>query len=335
MQKQYLFTIAIPTYNGSGTIRNVLDSISAQKDNRFEVLVINNCSTDNTLEVVESYKEKLETMRILNQERNVGPDANFLDCFKKAEGKYVHLISDDDVYIEGAIGKILEVLSCHDDIGLAYLHTVGFYGKYTGKESCDPREFNKHFDSFITTDKVKFMEYAHDYWGFVSSFICSTRIFTTMPEPEKYFRTYWLQSYIHAYCAKGNNTKLAVIAGPCVGAGRYINVSNFDTSRVDGDYYKKMVDYAVDICGFDKKQMTDYWKKRLFMLTSHGIIKEKAIGVRKMSFSHLFKITWFMPEAWYKVYPYFLVPSYICRLYNKHYRRKWGFSDEGGINREE
>lgn len=335
MQKQYLLTIAIPTYNGAGTIKDVLDSLVAQTDDRFEVMVINNCSTDNTLEVVESYRDRIPNMKIISQERNVGPDANFLDCFKKAEGRYVHLMSDDDIYIEGSIAKILDVLSRHDDIGLAYLQTVGFYGKYTGKDSCDPREWNWQIDSFVTTDKVKFMEAAHHYWGFLSSFICSTKDFATMPEPEKYFRTYWLQAYIHAYCGKGAGTKLAVIGGPCIGAGRYINVSNFDTSCVDGNYYKKMVDYACDVCGFDKKQMTRYWKDRLFMLASHGIIKEKAIGIKKMSWSHLFKITWKMPEAWVKVYPYMLVPKFVCRAYNNRYRSKWGIAKEGGINREE
>ena len=126
-----LLSIAIPTYNGSKTIKDLLDSIASQMDERFEVLVINNCSTDNTLQIVESYKDRLSNLRIINQSTNVGPDANFLDCFKKAEGKYVHLISDDDVYIENSIAKILDVLSGNDDISLAYLQTVGFYGKYT------------------------------------------------------------------------------------------------------------------------------------------------------------------------------------------------------------
>lgn len=332
---QKLLTIAIPTYNGSTTIRYMLDSIADQLDDRIEVMVINNCSTDNTLEIVQSYSDRISNLHIICQERNVGPDANFLDCFKKAKGKYVHLISDDDIYIEGGISKILEVLSQNDDIGLAYLQTVGFYGKYTGKDSCDQKEWNSRFESFVSSDKQRFMEYAHHYWGFVSSFICSTKNFASMSNPEYYFGTYWLQSYIHAYCAKGPDTKLAVIAGPCVGAGRYINVSNFDTSRVDGDYYKKMLDYTCEECGFDKEQMTAYWKNRLFMLASHGIIKEKAIGVKKISYSHLFKITWMMPEAWYKVYPYMLVPAFICRMYNKRYRNKKGLINEGGINREE
>lgn len=335
MENQKLLTIVIPTYNGAGTIRDVLDSIVSQVDDRFEVMVLNNCSTDNTLEVVAEYKDRIPNLRVESQKKNIGPDGNFLDAFKRAEGRYAHLISDDDIYIEGSISKILDVLSQYADIGLAYLQTVGFYGKYTGKDSCDQREWNEHFESFVTTDKVKFMEYANGYWGFLSSFICSTKNFATMPQPEQYFGTYWLQAYIHAYCARGENTKVAVIAGPCIGAGRYINVSNFDTSRVDGDYYKKMVDYSCDVCGFNKKQMTKYWKDRLFMLASHGIVKEKAIGVRKISYSHLFKITWKMPDAWVKVYPYMLVPKFVCRAYNKRYRGKWGLNNEGGINRME
>lgn len=330
-----LLTIAVPTYNGSKTITDLLDSIASQRDERCEVMVINNCSTDNTLQIVESYSDKLPNLRIINQERNVGPDANFLDCFKKAEGKYVHLISDDDVYIENSISKILDVLAGNEDIALAYLQTIGFYGKYTGEASCDPKEWNNHIETFVTKDKKKFMKEAAHYWGFVSSFICLTDNFKSMDQPEQYFRTYWLQSYIHAYCAKGEDANVAVIAGPCIGAGRYINVNNFDSALVDGVYYRKMLKYAYEVCGFDKKQLLTDWKKRLFMLARHNFIKEKAIGVKKQSFKNLFKVTWKYPDAWITLYPFALVPSSICKAYNERYRAKKSLNNEGGINRPE
>lgn len=329
-----LFTIAIPTYNGSKTIRCLLDSIVSQYDECIEILIINNCSTDNTLEIVESYLDKLPNLKIVNQTSNVGPDANFLDCFKMAEGKYVHLISDDDVYIENGIKRIIEILN-KDDISLAYLQTVGFYGKYIGMESCDFKEWSMRYDSFITTDKHLFMKYAHHYWGFVSSFVCSTEKFRQMPNPDKYFRTYWLQAYIHAFCAKDNDSKLAVIAGPCVGAGRYINVNNFDSSLVDGIYYRNMVEFSCDICGFDKPQMLHYWKCRLFMLARHNMIKEKAIGVKKQSFKNLFFLTWKYPSAWFTLYPFALVPTIICKAYNNYKRKKKGIQEDGTINRLE
>lgn len=330
-----LLTIAIPTYNGSKTIKDLLYSISCQVDNRVEVMVINNCSTDNTLEIVESYSDKLPNLSIINQKFNVGPDANFLDCFKKAKGKYVHLISDDDVYIENSLGKILTVLSGKDNIALAYLQTVGFYGKYTGEKSCDSKEWNSQIKSLVTKDKKLFMKEAAHYWGFVSSFICLTDNFKSMPNPEQYFRTYWLQSYIHAYCAKDNNAILAVIAGPCIGAGRYINVNNFDSALVDGIYYRKMLKFAYEVCGFDKKQLLNFWKKRLFMLARHNFVKEKAIGVKKMSFQNLFKVTWMYPKAWLTLYPFALVPAFICKAYNEKYRLKKQIIEAGGINRLE
>ena len=330
-----LLSIAIPTYNGSKTIKDLLDSIASQMDERFEVLVINNCSTDNTLQIVESYKDRLSNLRIINQSTNVGPDANFLDCFKKAEGKYVHLISDDDVYIENSIAKILDVLSGNDDISLAYLQTVGFYGKYTGWQSCDQREWNNIIRDIVTSDKRIFMEYAHHYWGFVSSFICLTDKIKTMDNPEQYFHTYWLQSYIHAFCANELNSKMAIIAGPCIGAGRYINVNNFDSALVDGVYYLKMLKYAYEECGFNKKQLLSYWKKRLFMLARHNFIKEKAIGVKKQSFKNLFKVTWRYPDAWISVYPFALVPTIVCKVYNNYYRSKRNIEEIGGINRLE
>lgn len=332
--EKILLTIAVPTYNGAKTIKNLLDSIAPQVDDSIEVMIINNHSTDSTLEIVKSFQSSLRNLRIINQSRNVGPDANFLDCFKKANGKYVHLISDDDVYIENSIPKILDVLSSND-LGLVYLQTVGFYGKYTGVDSCNLKEWNANFETFVTTDKKRFMEYAHHYWGFVSSFICRTESFAKMKNPEHFFRTYWLQSYVHAYCAKGDETKIAIIGGPCIGAGRYLNVNNFDSSLVDGVYYRRMVDYACHECGFDEKQMLYYWKTRLFMLARHNFVKEKAIGVKKMSFRNLFKITWSYPDAWFTLYPFALIPTFVCKWYNKIYRKRKQIEEEGTINRLE
>lgn len=331
----YLLTIAIPTYNGATTIKTLLDLILNQYDERTELLILNNASTDNTLEILMQYKTKYPFIRIKNQETNIGPDANFLDCFREAKGKFVHLISDDDILFENRLHDILKFLEENINVSLVYLQTIGFYGRYNGILSCDSRELKEKITSFVTKDKKEFMKKSAHYWGFVSSFICSKKEFELITNPERFFHTYWLQSYIHILCAKNKNALLGVIAGPCVGAGRYININNFDAVLVDGIYYKQMLDFAVSQAGFDKKQLSKLYKKRFFMLARHNIIKEKAIGIKKMNFKGLFRITMKYPKAWFTLYPFYLVPSFICKIYNIYYRKKKGIETKGGINRLE
>jgi hypothetical protein len=96
-----------------------------------------------------------------------------------------------------------------------------------------------------------------------------------------------------------------------------------------------MLKFAYEVCGFDKKQLLYFWKKRLFMLARHNFVKEKAIGVKKMSFYNLFKVTWMYPKAWLTLYPFALVPTFICKAYNEKYRLKKQIIEAGGINRLE
>lgn len=335
MKASFLLTIVIPTYNGSSTIRTLLDLILPQYDERIEYLVLNNASTDNTLEILEDYQKKYPFIRIKNQITNIGPDGNFLDCFREAKGKFVHLISDDDVIFAGAITKILEFLEQNPKVALVYMNTIGFYGNYVGDDSCDQKELARHIDTFVTTDRKRFMAKACNYWGFVSSFICSTEKFRIIENPEQFFNTYWLQSYIHILCVTEKDALLGVIGHPCIGAGRYINVNNFDSVLVDGIYYKKMLEFAVEKSYFDKHQLNFWYQKRFFMLARHNIIKEKAIGIKKMRIKGLFEMTRQYPKAWITLYPFLLVPSFVCKLYNKIYRKKKGIGKEGGINRLE
>lgn len=65
-----LFTIAIPTYNNASTIRNAVDSALNQDYNQeYEILIVNNASTDSTLDKLSDYTDS--KVRIVSNERTV------------------------------------------------------------------------------------------------------------------------------------------------------------------------------------------------------------------------------------------------------------------------
>ncbi|MEQ2922045.1 glycosyltransferase family 2 protein [Ruthenibacterium lactatiformans] len=331
MPEKPLLTIAVPTFNGSRTIRNMLDILLPQVDSRVELIVIDNCSTDDTPQIIRNYQEQYSWIRYIRNEQNVGADGNFLRCMQKANGRYIHLLSDDDILTEGSLEVILKFLESSSDMGLVYLGTANFYSHYTGKENCTapialPEE------NLCTKSKRAFMEYARHYWGFVSSFIVSNERFRRIENAEQFFGTYWLQSYIHILCAGGTNDCLGVVKGLCIAAGVYITQSNYDTSYVDGLSYKKMLDFAVEN-GFDKKQLDHLYISRLCLLASHGIIKEKATGNKKIDKKQLFVCTRNYWQAWLKIYPMMFVPDWVCKTYMKYYRRKKGVDYESNLNR--
>lgn len=335
MNQKPLLTIAIPTYNGGKTIRNMLDLLLPQcNDCRVEILISDNCSTDNTESIIASYKEKWNGIIYHRNKVNIGPDANFLQCMKLAEGTFTWLVSDDDIVIEGAVEKILRFLEDHKDVGLVYLTTRDFRGRYVSPEKCTVHKPEVEED-LCTKDKIEFMRYAGAYWGFMSSYICNTERFRRIAEPEKYYETYWLQSYIHALCAKGKGTWLGVVKGPCVGAGIYVNSANFDSSIVNGAYYKKMIDFMIREADFDKAQLLSMYKKRLLHLLRHDIIKEKASGIKKVSKKRVLEETYFYPMAWVTLYPLLIIPNCICRETMRIYRKRLDMKEPIRINRPE
>lgn len=333
-QARPLLTIAVPTYNGARTIRAMLDLMLPQADERVEVLICDNCSTDETPHIIQEYRKRYPFIRAVRNERNIGPDANFLSALRLAQGRFVLLLSDDDILIEGSLSNILQVLETNPQLTLVYLHTVGFHNRYVSAGQCITP--GRHVaENIVTRNKKEFMKYAGFYWGFMSSFICAKDMFAQMPDPESYYGTYWLQSYIHIYCCRQPDALLGVVKGPCIGAGNYINLANFDTSLVDGVYYRKMLDYAITEAGFDKKQLDGLYCKRLSILGKRAVIKERAAGVKKTDIRRLIQCSKAYPRAWFTLYPFLLVPAPVCRVVTKAYRSLKSSQGELRENRPE
>ncbi len=333
LKQRPILTIAIPTYNGQKTIRNTFDSVLKQYDERVEILVVDNCSNDGTPIIIEEYLARYPFIRSIRNENNIGPDRNFLKAMQNSRGKYVLLLSDDDIMIENTLKRIVDFLE-KKDMGLVYLHTVSFHENYSGVENCvkPGRDVPK---DICTTERSIFMKYAAHYWGFMSSFICSTDRVKNIQDAEQYFGTYWLQSYIHILCVSNPEDKLGVIHGPCIGAGAYLNVSNFDTSLVDGVFYKKMLNFAVEKGHFDEGQLKKLFINRICIQGKRAVIKERASGIKKTSIKRLFRCTYMYPKAWIALYPFFLVPNFLCKFIMKQYRSYRRVSGEMRINRPE
>ena len=80
---QPLVTIGIPTYNrASGRLGEAIRGALAQTYPNIEIVISDNCSTDNTTEVVSSFNS--EKIRYIRQETNIGPFPNFNACLENA-----------------------------------------------------------------------------------------------------------------------------------------------------------------------------------------------------------------------------------------------------------
>jgi len=114
-----LFSVIIPVYNCSGSIIRALDSISIQEYYNCEVILIDDCSPDNSAELIKEYIESHQSYRItlLSNNANSGP----AECRNKgihiAKGQYICFLDSDD-YLCDSYFKTLNSLaeSKHPDI---------------------------------------------------------------------------------------------------------------------------------------------------------------------------------------------------------------------------
>lgn len=95
-----LLSIVIPTYNRSDLIKESLDSLYVQIEQYkqfIEIIISDNCSTDNTQEIISHYNFRDVDSRYFRQNSNIGFEANFDFLVDHSCGKYIYIMGDDDI----------------------------------------------------------------------------------------------------------------------------------------------------------------------------------------------------------------------------------------------
>lgn len=336
MIKDKLLTIAIPTYNGSKTISDMLNILLPQIDDRVEIIISDNCSTDNTEDIIRKYLQKYKYIKYVRNQKNIGADRNFLQCMLLASGKFCMLLSDDDILVEGALTKILCFIEQNPNVSLAFLYTVSFKDKYIDIEHCKIFEeySKKPLKNIVTTDKKEFISYVGRQWGFTSSFLWNTERCKNIEKPEKFFGSYWLQSYIHILCSNNKNDKLGIIAGPCIAAGGYGIIPNYDAYDVEVVAFKQMLEFAYNKAGYNKQQLIHLWLWKVCYVLKRNIIKERASDKNITSVKKVFCYLKGYSYAWFHLFLYLLFPKFLCKIILKIVRKRENRNFISYINRE-
>lgn len=95
-----LISTVIPSYNRADTVGQTIESILGQKvDADIEIVIGDDCSTDNAREVLQKYKEKYpDKIQLIFHRQNIGLGANWATCVKACKGKYICNCDNDDYW---------------------------------------------------------------------------------------------------------------------------------------------------------------------------------------------------------------------------------------------
>jgi len=110
-------TIGLPTYNRAHRfLVPALECALAQDWENLEIIVSDNCSTDNTSEIVSSYTDP--RLRYVRQKENIGANNNFNFCVQEAQGTYFLLFPDDDVIDPDLVSSCMAAAAGITDYGV-------------------------------------------------------------------------------------------------------------------------------------------------------------------------------------------------------------------------
>ncbi len=127
------FSICIPNFNYAKFLGKTLDSVLKNSDDDFEILISDNASTDDSISVVSAYQEKFPGIRYRINETNLGFAANLDRVADMAKGKYIIMLSSDDLMKSDALEVYKRVHEVFPDAMISSsMNVIDSDGRLTG-----------------------------------------------------------------------------------------------------------------------------------------------------------------------------------------------------------
>lgn len=244
-------TIAIPTYNRCSKLEECVNRVIEYcRGLDVEIIISDNASTDNTQEIVARIIKENPEIRYYRNSENLGFDGNFFNCFKKAWGEYVWLLSDDDILLPGAIESVLTGLE--KDPVCMHLNSSGI----ENEEPLVVGEPRFKVDGLKEyKDRNAFIEEIGIFCTFVSSLVFKTDFVKKIENKEKYFKTNILQSNVFFETMK-NDGVYTINTFNCL-AARGNKTVHYDILRTWVKSYSDLLLTVAPECGFDSQRMSE------------------------------------------------------------------------------
>lgn len=165
-------SILVPTYNRRRLLVETLSSILMQSYTDFEVIVVDNCSTDGTEEEIAKIKDG--RIIYIKNEVNVGSVNNYNRALRYARGEFIYFFSDDDIMLDNNLARKVTILKQYSSVGLVHsdMNTINGEGEVGGGHwvAWFPA-LQKIYQLLVRQPLMKqekAFELLYKYWNFIS-----------------------------------------------------------------------------------------------------------------------------------------------------------------------
>jgi len=165
---QPLVTIFMNTYNGEKYLDQSIRSILSQTYTNFEFIIMDDCSTDSSVNIIKSYTDP--RIQLIANQKNMGHTYGLNYALENATGKYVANMDQDDISLPIRIATQVEFMETHPNIAMCgtWVKTIGSGRGYVNRLFTDPEDIkaNLLFYSSIAHPSVMFRKSDTDAYGF-------------------------------------------------------------------------------------------------------------------------------------------------------------------------
>lgn len=109
-----LVSIVTPAYNAARYLETTIDSVIAQRYTKWEMLIVDDCSYDETPKIIQRYAATDSRVRFLQNEVNSGPAETRNHAIRHATGQYVAFLDSDDLWLPEKLERQLSYMQQHD-----------------------------------------------------------------------------------------------------------------------------------------------------------------------------------------------------------------------------
>jgi abequosyltransferase len=319
MPNEKLFTIAIPTYNRASYLDVCLSNIVRQLsgyESRIELIVSNNCSTDDTDAVVKRYLEQGVAINYVRNSENIGVDRNFLQCFNLARGKYVVIFGDDDVFLEGSLEAIMKLLQ-DDEYGLVYVNSYAYRSDFVkeapGKGSDQVLKYEEPGD---------FLKKVNFWITFASGNVFNKSLLPADFEPATFdgtnlIQVYWFLSALFA------SQRSAYVSEQLI-AVKTANTGGYDLSNVFARNFNRLFDHFIALGqpkryfdAINRQLVQSFFPNMILIIRGSSSSFDFDCGDFYEKLTPVFKD---YPSYWLVTVPVVKLPVALARLYYLPFR---------------
>lgn len=143
-----LVSIITPSYKSEKFISETIESALSQTYENWEMLIVDDCSPDNSNEIIENYCKKDNRIKLIKLEKNIGPSRARNEAIRQARGGYIAFLDSDDIWLPSKLEKQIKFMQ---ENGL----TVTCCSYYTIDEDGSKINIRKVAKSFSFDDMLK------------------------------------------------------------------------------------------------------------------------------------------------------------------------------------